>query len=89
MNHRRIAHQILARLPTHVNNVSVRYIDSLVRRYARKEKDFSVIKRIINQNERRHLIMVKQYKTIQSISLIIKSMIRVLRQKRLNRNTIR
>ena len=38
MNHRRIAHQILARLPTHVNNVSVRYIDSLVRRYARKKK---------------------------------------------------
>lgn len=49
MNHRRIAHQILARLPTHVNNVSVRYIDSLVRRYARKKKDFSEIKRIINQ----------------------------------------
>ena len=53
MNHRRIAHQILARLPTHVNNVSVRYIDSLVRRYARKEKDFSVIKRIINQKRKK------------------------------------
>ena len=59
MNHKRIAHQILARLPTHVNNVSVRYIDSLVRQYARNKKDFSAIKRIINQNERRHLIMVK------------------------------
>ena len=52
MNHRRIAHQILARLPTHVNNVSVRYIDSLVRRYARKKKDFSEIKRIINQKRK-------------------------------------
>ena len=49
MNHKRIAHQILARLPTHVNNVSVRYIDSLVRQYARNKKDFSAIKRIINQ----------------------------------------
>lgn len=53
MNHRRIAHQILARLPTHVNNVSVRYIDSLVRRYARKKKDFSEIKRIINQKRKK------------------------------------
>lgn len=53
MNHRRIAHQILARLPTHVNNVSVRYIDSLVRRYARKKKDFSEIKRIIIQKRKK------------------------------------
>ncbi|AUJ74307.1 hypothetical protein SE1UMMC_07975 [Staphylococcus epidermidis] len=53
MSHRRIAHQILARLPTHVNNVSVRYIDSLVRRYARKKKDFSEIKRIINQKRKK------------------------------------
>ncbi|MES3712826.1 hypothetical protein ABC762_03715 [Staphylococcus ureilyticus] len=55
MNYSRIAHQILARLPTHVNNVSVRYIDSLVRRYARKDKDFSEIKRIINQKRKRAL----------------------------------
>ncbi|MFL1421401.1 hypothetical protein BUY37_01780 [Staphylococcus cohnii] len=53
MNHKRIAHQILARLPTHVNNVSVRYIDSLVRQYARNKKDFSVIKRIINQKRKK------------------------------------
>ncbi|WP_204180227.1 hypothetical protein [Staphylococcus sp. GDY8P64P] len=53
MNHKRIAHQILARLPTHVNNVSVRYIDSLVRQYARNKKDFSEIKRIINQNRKK------------------------------------
>ena len=53
MNHKRIAHQILARLPTHVNNVSVRYIDSLVRQYARNKKDFSAIKRIINQNRKK------------------------------------
>lgn len=53
MNHKRIAHQILARLPTHVNNVSNRYISSLIRKYARKEKDFNEIKRIINQNRKK------------------------------------
>jgi len=53
MNHKRIAHQILARLPTHVNNVSNRYIISLIRKYARKEKDFNEIKRIINQNRKK------------------------------------
>ncbi|PTJ78823.1 hypothetical protein BUZ59_05750 [Staphylococcus kloosii] len=53
MNHKRIAHQILARLPTHVNNVSVRYIDSLVRQHARNKKDFSAIKRIIKQKRKK------------------------------------
>ncbi|WP_210133712.1 hypothetical protein [Staphylococcus sp. GDY8P131P] len=53
MNHKRIAHQILARLPTHVNNVSNRYISALIRKYARKEKDFNEIKRIINQNRKK------------------------------------
>lgn len=53
MNHKHIAHQILARLPTHVNNVSNRYISSLIRKYARKEKDFNEIKRIINQNRKK------------------------------------
>lgn len=53
MNYSRIAHQILARLPTNVNNVSVRYIDSLVRQYARNKKDFSAIKRIINQKRKK------------------------------------
>ena len=53
MNHKRIAHQILARLPTHVNNVSNRYISSLIRKYARKEKDFNEIKRIVNQKRKK------------------------------------
>ncbi|PTG40490.1 hypothetical protein BUY24_10065 [Staphylococcus cohnii] len=53
MNYSRIAHQILARLPTNVNNVSVRYLDSLVRQYARNKKDFSAIKRIINQKRKK------------------------------------
>ena len=53
MNHKRVAHQILARLPTHVNNVSNRYISSLIRKYARKEKDFNEIKRIINQKRKK------------------------------------
>ncbi|MEB8070186.1 hypothetical protein NGH54_05560 [Staphylococcus xylosus] len=48
MNHRRIAHQILARLPTNVNNVSTVYINSLIKKYTRKEKEFNEIKRIIN-----------------------------------------
>ncbi len=38
MNHRRIALQILARLPTSVNNVSTSYINALVKKYARKRK---------------------------------------------------
>lgn len=51
MNHKRIAHQILARLPTNVNNVSTVYINSLIKKYTRKEKEFNEIKRIINQNK--------------------------------------
>ncbi|AYX89241.1 hypothetical protein EGX68_02950 [Staphylococcus cohnii] len=53
MNHKRIAHQILARLPTHVNNVSDKYISSLVRKHTRNKKDFSAIKRIINQKRKK------------------------------------
>lgn len=49
MNYSRIAHQILARLPTNVNNVSNRYINSLIKQRTRKEQDFKAIKRIINQ----------------------------------------
>lgn len=52
MNHRRIALQILARLPTNVNNVSTVYINSLIKKYTRKEKEFNEIKRIINQNKK-------------------------------------
>lgn len=68
MNHKRIAHQILARLPTHVNNVSVRYIDSLVRQYARKKKDFSEIKRIINQYKKHKAKEVITYGKIKRTS---------------------
>lgn len=68
MNHKRIAHQILARLPTHVNNVSVRYIDSLVRQYARKKKDFSAIKRIINQYKKHKAKEVITYGKIKRTS---------------------
>lgn len=68
MNHKRIADQILARLPTHMNNVSVRYIDSLVRQYARKKKDFSAIKRIINQYKKHKAKEVITYGKIKRTS---------------------
>lgn len=55
MNHQRIAHQILARLPTHVSNVSDRYISSLIRKSARKQKDFNEIKHIINIKRKKEI----------------------------------
>ncbi|WP_432755894.1 hypothetical protein [Staphylococcus pseudoxylosus] len=68
MNHRRIALQILARLPTSVNNVSTSYINALVKKYARKEKDFNEIKRIINQNKKQKPKEVMTYGKIKRTS---------------------
>lgn len=65
MNYKRIAHQILARLPTNVNNVSTTYINSLIKKYARKEKDFKEIKRIINQNKKHKSKEVMNYGKIK------------------------
>ncbi|MEB7719716.1 hypothetical protein ACWEX2_03345 [Staphylococcus xylosus] len=68
MNHRRIAHQILARLPTNVNNVSTVYINSLIKKYTRKEKEFNEIKRIINQNKKHKSKEVMTYGKIKRTS---------------------
>ncbi|WP_436950521.1 hypothetical protein [Staphylococcus xylosus] len=68
MNHKRIAHQILARLPTSVNNVSTSYINALIKKYARKEKDFNEIKRIINQNKKHKSKEVMTYGKIKRTS---------------------
>ncbi|MEB7801085.1 hypothetical protein NGC89_06430 [Staphylococcus xylosus] len=68
MNYKRIAHQILARLPTNVNNVSTTYINSLIKKYARKEKDFKEIKRIINQNKKHKSKEVMTYGKIKRTS---------------------
>lgn len=68
MNHRRIALQILARLPTSVNNVSTSYINALVKKYARKEKDFNEIKRIINQIKKHKSKEVMTYGKIKRTS---------------------
>lgn len=68
MNHRRIALQILARLPTSVNNVSTSYINALVKKYAREEKDFNEIKRIINQNKKHKPKEVMTYGKIKRTS---------------------
>ncbi|MEB7383474.1 hypothetical protein ACWER2_11220 [Staphylococcus xylosus] len=68
MNYKRIAHQILARLPTNVNNVSTTYINSLIKKYARKEKDFKEIKRIINQNKKHKSKEVMNYGKIKRTS---------------------
>ncbi|AVL76505.1 hypothetical protein BSZ11_07060 [Staphylococcus sp. 47.1] len=53
MNHRNIANKIVIKLPANVNNVSDKYISSLVRKHTRKKKDFSTIKRIINQKRKK------------------------------------
>lgn len=68
MNYKRIAHQILARLPTDVNNVSTTYINSLVKKYTRKEKEFNEIKRIINQNKKYKSKEVMTYVKIKRTS---------------------
>lgn len=68
MNHRRIAHQILARLPTNVNNVSTVYINSLIKKYTMKEKEFNEIKRIINQNKKHKSKEVMTYGKIKRTS---------------------
>ena len=68
MNHKRIAHQILARLPTHVNNVSNRYINSLIKQRTRKEQDFKEIKRIINQYKKHKAKEVITYGKIKRTS---------------------
>ncbi|WP_426458502.1 hypothetical protein [Staphylococcus nepalensis] len=68
MNHRRIAHQILARLPTNVNNVSTSYINSLIKKYTREEKEFNEIKRIINQNKKHKSKEVMNYGKIKRTS---------------------
>ncbi|MEB7831007.1 MULTISPECIES: hypothetical protein [Staphylococcus] len=68
MNHKRIAHQILARLPTNVNNVSTVYINSLIKKYTMKEKEFNEIKRIINQNKKHKSKEVMTYGKIKRTS---------------------
>ena len=68
MNHKRTAHPILARLPTNVNNVSTVYINSLIKKYTRKEKEFNEIKRIINQNKKHKSKEVMTYGKIKRTS---------------------
>lgn len=47
MNHRRIAHNIVARLPTDINNIQMSYLNRVIGERTRSSKDFSEIKRII------------------------------------------
>ena len=68
MNYTGIAHQILARLPTNVNNVSNRYINSLIKQHTRKEQDFKAIKRIINQYKKQKAKEVITYGKIKRTS---------------------
>lgn len=68
MNYTGIAHQILARLPTNVNNVSNRYINSLIKQHTRKEQDFKEIKRIINQYKKHNAKEVITYGKIKRTS---------------------
>lgn len=47
MNHRRIAHNIVARLPTKIENVSMSYLNKAIGQYTKSQYDFAEIKRII------------------------------------------
>lgn len=47
MNYKRIASQIVQRLPTDVNNVSMSYLNHVIGERTKSRADFAEIKRII------------------------------------------
>lgn len=47
MWYRDVVNQIVARLPTNINNVSESYLDTLIKRYVTKQDDIDQIKQSI------------------------------------------
>lgn len=47
MNHRRIAHNIVARLPTSIENIQMSYLNHIIGQQTKSRTDFAEIKRII------------------------------------------
>ncbi|OEK17789.1 hypothetical protein ASS80_01670 [Staphylococcus saprophyticus] len=47
MCYRDVVNQIVARLPTNINNVSESYLDTLIKRYVTKQDDIDQIKQSI------------------------------------------
>ncbi|WP_069819944.1 hypothetical protein [Staphylococcus saprophyticus] len=47
MCYRDMVNQIVARLPTNINNVSESYLDTLIKRYVTKQDDIDQIKQSI------------------------------------------
>ncbi|MDW4456497.1 hypothetical protein QI052_01590 [Staphylococcus saprophyticus] len=48
MWYRDVANQIVARLPTNINNVSDSYLDTVIKRYVTKHEDIEEVKQCIN-----------------------------------------
>lgn len=48
MCYRDVVNQIVARLPTNINNVSESYLDTVIKRYVTKHEDIEEVKQCIN-----------------------------------------
>ncbi|MCC3737774.1 hypothetical protein ACUXQE_001949 [Staphylococcus saprophyticus] len=48
MWYRDVVNQIVARLPTNINNVSDSYLDTVIKRYVTKHEDIEEVKQCIN-----------------------------------------
>ncbi|OAO34303.1 hypothetical protein AXY40_01420 [Staphylococcus saprophyticus] len=48
MCYRDVVNQIVARLPTNINNVSESYLDTVIKRYVTKHEDIEELKQCIN-----------------------------------------
>mgnify|MGYP001658649505 CR=1 FL=1 len=48
MCYRDVVNQIVARLPTNINNVSESYLDTVINRYVTKHEDIEELKQCIN-----------------------------------------
>ncbi|MGO2000337.1 MAG: hypothetical protein ACTH2C_11240 [Staphylococcus saprophyticus] len=58
MCYRDVVNQIVARLPTNINNVSESYLDTVIKRYVTKHEDIEEVKQCIND--------IKQSKEIKT-----------------------
>lgn len=48
MCYKDVVNQIVARLPTNINNVSESYLDTVIKRYVTKHEDIEEVKQCIN-----------------------------------------
>ena len=62
MWYRDVVNQIVARLPTNINNVSDSYLDTVIKRYVTKHEDIEEVKQCINDMKQSKKI--KTYKDV-------------------------